>query len=222
MTTGDQSIELERELERLLAKANLHRLRGQTIEAEDTCRQALKINPKDIVVREMLADVLRDAGKLDAALAEYKAALDYAPGKESLEKKFARTTLDIAEREREKAIALDMLENPHKYARRERSQGVALLCSGVPGLGQFYNGDYVKAGVVFGSFLLFVITYALLQRSYGAGVTDISSFLYFTNPVVQLTAVIFGLAYIYGVIDAVVTAGKTTKKPAPGQAEPPA
>lgn len=212
----------ERELERLLAKANLHRLRGQLLEAEDTCRKALALNPKDVVIREMLGDALHDSGKLDAALAEYKTALEYAPGKDSLEKKFAKVTLEIAEREREKAIAQDMLLNPHKYAPRERSPVVAFISAFVPGLGQFYNGEMLKAAIVFGSFLLFVLSYALLQKGYPPGITDLQSFLYATNGVVQVTGVIFAIVYIYSVIDAPVAAGKTVRKPAANEPERPA
>jgi len=215
MSSENPGFDRERELARLLAKANLHRLRGQPLEAEDTCRQALQLNPEDVLIREMLGDALSDAGKLKAALAEYRTALDHAPGKESLEKKFAKVTLGIADQEREKTMAQDMMLNPHKYAPRERSPVVAFISSVVPGLGQLYNGEIVKAAVIFGTFLLFILSYAFLQRGYPAGsITDLSSFLYFTSPVVQMTGLVFIIAYLYGLVDAPITAGKTVRKPA--------
>lgn len=215
MSSENPGFDRERELARLLAKANLHRLRGELLEAEDTCRQALQINPQDVLMREMLGDALSDAGKLKAALAEYRTALDYAPGKESLERKFAKVTLGIADQEREKSIAQDMLLNPHKYAPKERSPVVAFISSVVPGLGQFYNGEIVKAAVIFGTFLLFVLSYAFLQSEYPPGmIRDLPSFLYLTNPVVKMTGWVFIIAYLYGLIDAPVTAGKTIRKPA--------
>lgn len=221
MTSGDPGYERERELERLLAQANLHRLRGQLLEAEDTCRKAIELNPGDVIIREMLGDVLNDAGKLRAALAEYRTALDYAPGKDSLEKKFAKATLELADREREKVMAQDMMLNPQKYAPRERNQAIAFFSAFVPGLGQLYNGEIVKAAVIFGTFLLFVLSYALLQQPYPEGIDNLQAFLYVTNPLVQMTAVIFIIAYIYGLIDAPITAGKTVRKSVAKEPEPP-
>lgn len=218
--TEDPGFDRERELERLLAKANLHRLRGQFLEAEDTCRQALALNPKDVVIREMLGDVLYDTGKLDSALAEYRTAQELAPGRESIEKKFARVTLEIADRERQKALAADMMLNPQKYAPKERSPGLAFIVSFVPGLGQFYNGEFVKAGVIFGTFVLFMLSYAVLQKGYPAGISNFQMFLYLTSPAVQVTAVVFFLAYIYGIIDAPVAAGRTIRKPESKDPEP--
>ncbi len=221
MSTENPGIDRERELELLLAKANLHRLRGQPLEAQDTCRRALELNPKDVLIREMLGDSLYDAGKLQAALAEYRTALDYAPGKDSLEKKFARTTLDIAEAERAKVMAQDMLQNPGKYqVTRERSQVVAFVSALVPGLGQLYNGELTKAALIFGTFVIFLLSWAFLQPPYPRNVNTLQMFVYVTSPAVLVTGVVFFLAYIYGLADALVTAGKTTKKPAPAP-EPP-
>lgn len=216
----DQSLDRERELERLLGQANLHRLRDQVLEAENTCRKALEIAREDVVFREMLADILHESGKLDAALAEYRTGLQYAPGRDSLEKKFAKVTLEIADREREKELARDMLLNPQKYAPKERSPSIAFFSALIPGLGQFYNGEIVKSAVIFGGFLLFVTTYALFQR-YPPGISNLHNLLYYTNPLVLITGLIFLVAYIYGVIDALVVAGKTIRKPEPKQAEPP-
>lgn len=221
MSTENPGVDRERELELLLAKANLHRLRGQFPEAQDTCRQALELNPKDVVIREILADSFYDAGKFQAALAEYKIALEYAPGKDSLEKKFARTTLDIAEAERTKVMAQDMLQNPGKYGvTRERSPLIAFISALVPGLGQLYNGEMTKAALIFGTFVLFLLSWAFLQPPYPRNVDTIQMFVYVTSPAVLVTGLVFFLAYIYGLADAFVTAGKTTKKPAPAL-EPP-
>ncbi len=210
----------ERELERLLAATNLHRLRGQLLEAEDACRKALEIKPEDVSAREMLGDVLFEAGKLDSALGEYRSALELVPGKTSLETKFATLTLEIAERDRGKALAKDMLLNPRKYAIREKSPLLAFIYSAVvPGLGQFYNGEIIKACVVFGSFLLFILTCVFLQPPYPPGVDNVQMFLMCTSPAVLLFGLVFVLAYIYGVIDAPIVADRSTKSDK-SQAEP--
>lgn len=172
---------------------------------------ALAIVPNDVALHEMLADILRDCGKLDAALEEFKTAMKLAPANASLETKYATTTLEIAERERERAIAEDMIANPQKYTKRERSPIMAMvLASVVPGLGQFYNGEMNKGVVILSSFLVFLISFAAL-RSYPRGITTIAEFLSLTNPFVLILGVLAFIAYVYGLIDAPVRAEKSNK-----------
>ncbi|MDI6827222.1 MAG: DUF5683 domain-containing protein, partial [Armatimonadota bacterium] len=161
------SYEQEREIERLIALANLQRIRGQLAEAEDSARKALDISPNDVTIRELLADILHENGKLEIALSEYRSALDLAPGKESIEKKFAKVTLEIAQRERERALAKDILENPHKYAIPERNPALALIFALMPGCGQFYNRDYFKGSIILGIFMAFIVSVATLTHTYG-------------------------------------------------------
>lgn len=201
----------EREIERLLALANLQRMRGQLTDAESTCRKILEINPSDVVVREMLGDILRDCGKLDQALQEYRSAMEMAPGRASLETRYAKTVLEIAEREREKAIAQDMIANPHKYTARQKSPVMAMLWAIVPGMGQFYNGDIMKAVVIWCVLLLFLISYALLQQPYPANIDSLQLFLTATNPFVLVLGLLFLLLYVYSLIDAPVMAEKSSK-----------
>lgn len=203
--------EKRRQLEKLLALANLQRMRKQWADAEDTCQKAVELEPTDVVAREMLGDLLYESGKLDKALEEYRIAQESAPGNPSLEKKFAKTTLAIAEREHEKAVAQDMIDNPHRYITRQRKPGLALLLALIPGLGQLYNHDLVKAGVVGGSFLLFLISYVLLQQPYPKGISSTQDFIHFTNPLVLVLGFLSMLTYVYGFIDAPLSADKTSK-----------
>jgi hypothetical protein len=205
------SDEQEREVDRLLATANLQRMRDQWTNAEDSCRTALSISPGDVTVREMLGDILHEMGKLDMALAEFRTALEHAPGKPSLETKYAKVTLEIAEREREKAIAQDMIANPQRYTKRERSPVMAMVWAIVPGMGQFYNGEMVKACVIWGTLLLFVLCYAFLQQPYPPNVDSLQLFLIATNPFVLAFGVLFFIAYVYGLIDAPIMAEKSSK-----------
>lgn len=211
MTTEKPNFEQERELGRLTALANLQRMRGQWVEAEDTCRKALEIAPKDVAMREMLADVLRELGKLEDALNEYKAALEIAPGRSSLETKHATLILEIAERDRTRAIAQDMIANPKKYTKRKRSPVMALLCAVLfPGLGQFYNADNTKGGVIASAFVLFLLSFWVLQ-SYPPGIRSLNDLINLTNPLVLALAVLSGVAYLYGLIDAPLAAEKSSK-----------
>lgn len=204
-------IEQEQEVERFVALAHLQRMRGQIRDAEDTCRKALEMSPQDVKVREMLGDILHEEGKLDMALAEYREALGICPGDESLEKKFAKVTLEIGEAEHEKMLAEDMIRNPKKYGTRARNPVMAVIWSiVVPGLGQLYNGQFIKAGIIFGAVFLFMLAYATFQH-YPKGISTTAEFFYFTSPLVMTLGILAAMAYIYGVIDAPLTADKVNK-----------
>jgi TM2 domain-containing membrane protein YozV len=211
MTTDKLSFEQERELSRLAASANLQRMRGQWADAEETCRKALVIAPRDVVFRELLADTLHECGKLDAAMVEYKTAMALAPGKTSLEKKYAKLAIEIGERDRARGIAEDMIVNPRKYTARARNPVWALVSAiVVPGLGQFYNGEVVKAVIIFSTFALFLIAFRLFQPI-PHGVVVPTDLLRNMDPLVQMLGVIAAMAYIYGLIDAPLMAEKSSK-----------
>lgn len=202
--------EQDREIDRLLATANLFRMRGQLTEAEGKCREVLAIAPGDLVTREMLSDILWDSGKTDEALEEIREARKMAPDNASVEKKFAKYTLLVAEREREKAIALDMLDNPHKYAIHDSKPGSALLLAIIPGMGQFYNGEMMKAYVIWGTQILFYLTWAI-PNAYPK-VHSLAEFIASSNPLVLVTAILATLSYIYGMVDAPLYAAKLAKE----------
>lgn len=198
------------EVERLLVLANVQRMRNQFVEAEDTCRKALEITPGDAALKEMLADILQERGKPEDALDEYKSALELAPGKTSLETKYAKLVIDIAERKHEKELAEDMLSNPHKYLVVKRNVGFTFLLAAIfPGLGQLYNKEYVKAGVIAGVAALFIISWALSIKVSGYGVvTSVTGFFADTNPFVLVLGFLAGILYLYGIFDAVFSASK--------------
>jgi tetratricopeptide (TPR) repeat protein len=211
MTTDRPDFEQERELGKLTAAANLQRMRGQWPEAADTCRKALAVTPNDVAMREMLGDILHELGKLDDALTEYKQAMGASPGRVSLETKYAKLTLEIAERERARAVAEDMIANPKKYAVREKSP-IWALCSAVmvPGLGQLYNGEVTKAIIVFMPLVLFLAAFALFP-THPRDPGTLSGVLSGVDPIVQWLGTLSGIAYVYGLIDATVRAEKFSK-----------
>ena len=194
-----------------MALAHVQRMRGQIRDAEDTIRKAMEISPRDAKIHEMLGDILNEEGKLDMALAEYRDALAALPGRESLEKKFAKVTLEIGEAEHQKQIAEDMIRNPRMYGGHPRSPVIAVVSGIVPGLGQLYNGQVVKAVIIFGANLLFWIAFATLQH-YPRGMRTLPEFLNFTDPIVMVLGILALMAYIYGVIDAPLTADKLTER----------
>lgn len=211
MTTENQDFDRERELGRLSTAANVYRMRGQWSEAEEACRQALAIVPEDVGLQEMLADIMYDRGRLEEALEQYKAAMALAPGKLSLEKKHAKVVLDIGDKTRARELAEDMITNPKKYTARERKPMTAVFASViVPGLGQLYNGQALKAGIIFGSFLLFLLAFRFLQV-YPAGVRSLGEMISMTHPAVIILGLVAFVAYIYGIIDAPMVADKLSK-----------
>lgn len=136
-------------VEQLLRDAYIQRMRQQFAVAETLCRQALELNPDDVQGLELLGDLLQEKGSTDGALEQYRKALEVQPGKASLEEKVARLVLVKAEEERERIEAELLLNSPRAPKQRKRNQTVAVLCSLVcPGLGQAFNGQWVK-GVVF-------------------------------------------------------------------------
>jgi tetratricopeptide (TPR) repeat protein len=203
--------EQEVELQRLLMRARIELRRGNLSEAESACRAALEMAAQDLETHEMLGDVLRRRGKLDAALAEYKTAMGSAPARASAETKYAEVVLAVGERESAKALANDMLENPHLYLTQGKKPGVSLFLSLLfPGLGQVYNGEIVKAAIICGSFLIWIACAALFQH-YPPNIRSVQELLQDTNPLVGILGFIAIAGYIYGIIDAPVTAEKSNK-----------
>lgn len=224
MTSDKLTFDQERELSTLTAAANLHRTRGEWIEAEDKCRRALAIAPDDIVMHEMLADILQGVGKLDAALAEVKTAMGLAPGRASLETRYAKLVLEIGEREHNRLLAEEMLTNPAKRDIHAKNPILALFCAVlVPGLGQFYNGEIRKGAIILGTFLVFLFSFVLFP-SHPRNPESMAGALSGISPMVQWLGSIAGIAYVYGLIDAVVRADlitKASKRQMPAELLPP-
>jgi len=150
MNTNAPDPMLEEAVHKLLATANLFRMRGQYDEAQEKCSEALRLYPRNIEAMEMMGDLLYERGRLDEALHQYKAAIDLLPTP-SLETKYARMLLRIEERERERQKAEAALARPKAAVRRKRSPATALMLSAmVPGMGQFYNGEIVKGLIIIG------------------------------------------------------------------------
>ncbi|MFA6666268.1 MAG: DUF5683 domain-containing protein [Armatimonadota bacterium] len=206
MASQNLTDEQAKELDRLLRFAHLMKMRSQWKEAEDTCRKALAISPNDAGIYEMLGDILWERGKLDDATLQFKTAMQLAPGKASPEEKYAKTILEKSEAEREKAIALEMLENPQKYPTRQKNPAVAFILSAVfPGLGQFYNGDVAKAGIIFALWMAALFAAA-------ASIGGNKGLASLANPVTLIFGFIALMIQIYAMVDAPFVAYKLTKK----------
>ena len=205
MASDNLTSEQAKELDRLLRIAHLMSMRSQWKEAEESCRQALAIS-RDAGTYEMLGDILCERGKRSEAIEQFKVAMQLAPGKPSPEEKYAKVILVKSEAEREKTIALEMMENPQKYPARQKNPAVAFVLSSVfPGLGQFYNGDVVKAGALFA---LWMLSLCASAASIG-NPKDLSSL---ASPVTLIFGFVTLMIQVYAMVDAPLVAYKLTKK----------
>jgi tetratricopeptide (TPR) repeat protein len=202
----------EAELRNLLTAANLSRMRGKWLEAEDTYRKAVSMSPRDIRIRSMLIDVLVELGKTELAISEAKAAMQIAPGNAQIETKYAKLVLERGEAAYQMAMAQDMLENPHKYVDRAKNPSIALLCA-VFGLGQLYNHEFVKAGIIIGTILLFTISFFVLLPPAALRASSVAGMLATLNPFVEVLGAAALVAWIYGIVDALVTSNKGDDEP---------
>ena len=229
MTANPEGMRRAVEIDRLLSRANVHRARGEYIEAEDACREALALDESRLDVREFLADMLYARSQLDDAAAEYKRVLDVEPGRVTAQTKYAKVVLEIGEREYQKKLAQDMLENPQKYATWPKHPLLAFVLSLlVPGAGQVYNGEFIKGGIIVGVFAFMLLILALAPIEFKNLLLNLGALLNPggtegkpppVGPFAPFAACALAATYIYAVIDAPIAAAKV-KQPEHKAAEP--
>jgi tetratricopeptide (TPR) repeat protein len=198
----------QEKLDALLRQANVLRMRGQTAEAEERCRAVLELAAEEPTALEMVGDLLRGRGQLDAAADHYRRAAAAAPDRPSPEKKVAEVALEIAERQRQRDEATLLLTTPAAPSQPRRNVMFAFLLSGVfPGLGQFYNHEPVKGGLlVLGNLICLGVGGEALFRLM---ITVATAHASGTVDQFGAWAGFLGLVlWLYAVIDAVVTAQK--------------
>ena len=75
---------LDAEIRNLVSRANLLRVRGEYASAHKLCERALELSPRSDTVLELMADIHRDQGRLEEALAGYSRAIEISPGNPAL------------------------------------------------------------------------------------------------------------------------------------------
>jgi hypothetical protein len=160
----------ERERDRLLSLATVQRMRAQILDARASLQKAIILSegmpgPQVAPIHEMLGDMLAAEERWEQAAASYEQAQALDPARASAERKFGEMTLRIAD---EKAMAKlgGMVRSGSGDAITSGSQGkrnpgfAMILSLIVPGFGQFYNGQFIKACVCLGVFVIamFLIT----------------------------------------------------------------
>jgi tetratricopeptide (TPR) repeat protein len=215
MVVDPEILKRQTEINRLMSAANVHRMRGEYVEAEDLCRAALALDESCVSVRELLADMLYARGQLEKAAEEYKKVTEALPGHRSAETKYAKVMLEMGENDYERRMAEEMLRNPHKFAAPKHPLVAAALSACVPGAGQLYNHENLKGAILIGTLFFSMLMLAMSPDTKNV----FTAFKMLINPLpnqmvppigpmVYLFGFILVFAYVYAVIDAPITAGK--------------
>lgn len=180
----ESSIEEQAGAEKLLQAAMLSYRRERFVDAEVALVQALGLTPADPVALELYGDVCQAVGRVDDAVACYKRATEVAPDRASAERKYG----DLMLQQDRSILALRSREVP-------RSPHLAVLLSVlIPGAGQAYNGQWIKAAVLFAGFAALINALGgPMGFRYGSGAFPTS---------LPVLIVVAALVYVYAVIDA--------------------
>jgi len=213
-------VKIQAERDRLLSDANVARLRGDFQAMEAFCRKVIGLTGEDAVIVELLGDALHGQGKIAEARDCFHKSAELQPGRASTEIKYARAVLELADSERQLRTVMEDLEHPGTgYRQKRRVAGSALLSIIFPGLGQLMSGEYVKGGIVLGTFLISLLGIALLpdtrefarqifgifgMSSVGADTTTRSGI----GPLFILLLLAAVSCYVYSIMDAFVEAAK--------------
>ncbi|MDO8586605.1 MAG: DUF5683 domain-containing protein [Armatimonadota bacterium] len=216
--SNPEDIQKQATLDRLLSACNAHRVRGDLLAAEDACREVLQLDPDNLRAGEMLGDLLHGLGKLDEARKQYRNLLDRDGSLAAIEKKYARVALEIGQHAEERRAVEQALSKPEDKEELRRNAALAMVLSAAaPGVGQMYNGEFAKGAIIFAAFLLSIMVIAfsggtslfvrqMLSVLSGGAVGGSSVGWPSIWLLLFLGAGMF--AYIYGVVDAPVSAIK--------------
>lgn len=162
------------EFDKLMIAANVHRRRGDYARATESIRQALAIFPDDLDAREFAADMILAHGDVRKAMEHYKAILEIEPTRASVEAKYAKTVLELAEADRQRTLVQQMLTNPTRQSCvPPRNPAVAALLSIAPGFGHVYVGQYLTGLVLLVGWVLAWMLFMFTLDS-SAGVSTVN------------------------------------------------
>ena len=169
--------EQDRERERLLSQANAFRVKGQITDARETLQKALLLAEslpmrEQAPLYEQLGDLLLIEEKFDDALAAYTKAREFDPKRVVTERKFADASLQKAQATGKLSMSEALLRGDSladllasgelNGAGGRRNAGLAMFLSMiVPGFGQFYNGQLIKALILASVFVISLLVLML-------------------------------------------------------------
>lgn len=235
ITIPSDPLARERELERLLTRANVERARALVRDSRKTLEQALvlaaHVSPTaSAPVYEQLGDLMAAEERLTEAKDLYEKALTACNGdRPSAEKKLAEVSLRLSDQAAMERLggalapSEDFAAVLHAPRAGRRHAGMAMLLSLVPGFGQFYCGQILKAAVILGVFVV-SLAVVIVQPDHEAlfehlaGAFALASAKVKSPAPATLTvtfAVIAFATWVYSVADAPFSAAKTEEADSP-------
>lgn len=222
----------QRELDRLLTRANVERARALVRDARKTLAEALalaeQIKPAAAApVYEQLGDLLAAEERWEQAKDHYEKALGlFEQKRPAVEKKLGEVMIRLSDEEAFKRLGtlapsedlIDVLREPQVG---RRNAGAAMLFSVVPGLGQLYCGQFVKAGIIFGVFVVATSVILLapdrmdLMEQLAALVTLKTTKASAPGPLTIVAGVVLLLTWLWSIADAPFSAGHTEERDQP-------
>lgn len=203
------------EIERLLRTAHIHQVRGEREKAKALLQQALELDAEDASVWEVLGDYRREAEDWQGAHDAYKKAHELAPQNATIERKYAEAVLQLTRQQEQYQQWERALEGKGTGdgTLLPRNPALAFLLSLLmPGVGQIYNGQVVKGGIILGIVLVCLVVFML---SPGGSDFIYNLLAYLVNPArvrgtmsgTQLvTGLVMFIAWVYAFIDAPLSA----------------
>jgi tetratricopeptide (TPR) repeat protein len=199
--------------EQLLREAHLARRRENYRLAEEKCRAALALVPKDAVALEMLGDLLQGVAKVDEALAAYRRATLADPKRSSAERKYG----DLLMRQ-ENWAGIDLEAVP------KNPRVSVLLSMLLPGAGQIHNGETRKGALIMIGMALLIFVGAFFgsvgrpaPTPSGSSTTGHSRRSQPINTNALIPLFLGGALYIYAVADANTGARRASRPGKPGK-----
>ena len=177
-------------------------------------------------VYEQLGDLLVAEERWEQAKEHYEKALELTQHKRpAVEKKLGEVMLRLSDEAAFKRLGTlgpseDLIDVLRDTNVGRRNAGAAMLFSIVPGLGQFYCGQFIKGALLLGVFLIALLVMMLspdradLMAQLAATLTLKSVKSTAPSPVTVIAAVVAFLAWLWSVADAPFSAGKTEEKEA--------
>ncbi len=223
MTEEPTFAEIQTRIRELLGRATILRTRGERQKAIELVQQAIQLNEDGWEAHELVGDLHLELGKGTWALESYRRARQLNPSRGVLEEKIGKAAIAQAARQQTARMSEALLEGMARTPSTPRRPVMAALFSlVVPGLGQLYNGQVLKAFIMALLFVvLFGLTTMVILGQIRAAPTSPQGVLY--TPSINVVAVLSGVfsginavwvlllmgLYIYAVADAGLTAGRS-------------
>jgi len=197
----------------LLGEAVLLRAKGRPQEALAKAQESLRVMADNPDAFEILGDLYSTLNLSEAAIEAYQRALELDPSRISLETRLAHIALKKGEMDYQRRLAQDIIAGRLRLGQK-RNPGIAgILSLLIPGMGQLYNQQWLKGGILLLIYLLLAMkdisTVARMLEASGSGDMFALMGAFFTRPALGWTLLLVGL-YIYGVIDATIFATRAS------------